>query len=126
MEVNNVRMALSPMWYLSGSIDGFLWDTILPARMGYCSTTGSTKINLRENSLSLQNVHGKLGSMKTGPCENSSSLHNVRGELVQLQNMLRQLGPNNTLMGTVSKNIFKYPKVTIIFDHIGLGSPSYS
>ncbi len=69
----------------------------------------------------------KIGSLKTGPWENSSTLHNVRGELFQLQSMHRQLDTNNTLIGTFSKNILKYPKFTyLLVDDIGLGSPSYS
>ncbi len=35
--------------------------------------------------------------------------------------------PKNTLVGTVSKNISKYPTLTCLFiDNLGLGSPSYS
>ncbi len=50
----------------------------------------------------------------------------VRGELVQLQNMHRQLDPNSTLIGTVSKNDFKYSNLPcLLFDNIGLWLPSY-
>ncbi len=59
--------------------------------------------------------------------ENSSILYNVSEELVQLQNMQRQLDPNNTLVGTVSTNNFKCLKLTrLLVDNIGLGAPSYS